>query len=704
MRFPREALLTPQAVALVGASRDKGSVGGAILANLCKGPDNRPVYAINPHPFACEGARWCARIEDLPEPCDLAIIALPAPLVPEAIAELGRRGTRVAVVISAGINRANGLRDRMLEAAAPYGLRIIGPNCLGALMPHAGINASFAPTGALPGGLAFLSQSGALTTAMLDWAGARGIGFSAVVSVGDMADVDFGELIALFADDPETKAILLYIEGISDAQRFMKAARAASRVKPVLAIKAGRGAAAGRAALSHTGALAGAYDVYQAAFRRAGIILVETLDELFDAAAVLAEIPPVMGDRLAIVTNGGGGGILAVDALEAAHGRLAALSDATLAELDRTLPPGWSRANPLDIIGDAHADRYRVAVKAALADPGVDAVLVINCPTALVSSQEVVDALIATVEESRRAGNAKPVLACWLGDRNAASAREAFTRANIPLFETPAEAVRGFSYLVQAERVRHDPQPLQRDVRGTEARQEAAEALLDAVCADGRTLLSEIEAKRLLALYDIPIVPTMLAPSAAAVADMAAGLEPPLVVKIVSPDITHKSDVGGVVLGLADARAARAAAEAMAERIGRDYPDARIAGFAVQPMIRRKQAHELFAGIASDPTFGPLVMFGAGGTAIEVLNDKAIGLPPIDEEGAREMVCATRISRLLGGYRDVAATNISAIASVLVALSSMATELPDIVELDINPLLADAQGAIALDARVVISR
>jgi acetyltransferase len=571
-------------------------------------------------------------------------------------------------------------------------------------MPHAGINASFAPTGALPGGLAFLSQSGALTTAMLDWAGARGIGFSAVVSVGDMADVDFGELIALFADDPETKAILLYIEGISDAQRFMKAARAASRVKPVLAIKAGRGAAAGRAALSHTGALAGAYDVYQAAFRRAGIILVETLDELFDAAAVLAEIPPVMGDRLAIVTNGGGGGILAVDALEAAHGRLAALSDATLAELDRTLPPGWSRANPLDIIGDAHADRYRVAVKAALADPGVDAVLVINCPTALVSSQEVVDALIATVEESRRAGNAKPVLACWLGDRNAASAREAFTRANIPLFETPAEAVRGFSYLVQAERVRHDPQPLQRDVRGTEARQEAAEALLDAVCADGRTLLSEIEAKRLLALYDIPIVPTMLAPSAAAVADMAAGLEPPLVVKIVSPDITHTSDVGGVVLGLADARAARAAAEAMAERIGRDYPDARIAGFAVQPMIRRKQAHELFAGIASDPTFGPLVMFGAGGTAIEVLNDKAIGLPPIDEEGAREMVCATRISRLLGGYRDVAATNISAIASVLVALSSMATELPDIVELDINPLLADAQGAIALDARVVISR
>lgn len=696
------ALFAPSAIALIGASRRPGSVGAAILNNLITAGGPAKIIAVNPKEIVEEGATWCGDAANLPMPCEIAILCVPAAAVVDLIGELGRQGTKVAVVISAGITIGNGLRAKMLSAAAAYGMRIIGPNCLGMLVPRAGINASFAQCGAQTGGLAFLSQSGALATAMLDWADARRIGFSAVISVGDMADIDLGDLVNVFANDAETTAILLYIEGIADGAKFLAAARKASKIKPVIAIKAGRCAAAGKAALSHTGALAGAYDVYRAAFTQAGIILVDTLDELFDAAAILGSVSRIAGDRLAVVTNGGGGGILAVDALDAEGGRLAGLSEHIVDQLNAVLPVGWAGANPVDIIGDANADRYSAAIDIVLVDPSVDALLVINCPTALLPPSEAVEAVVRSVTQARDSGSGKPVLGCWLGSHNVAGARRAFADVDIPLFDTPAGAVRGFSYLVQAEHSRKRSAEM---LTPTVPKEKVAEAraLLADVAVDGRTLLSEIEAKRLLALYGVPVVSTVLAASPDEVRDACVALTPPYVVKIVSVDISHKSDFGGVVLGLPDADAARAAASAMEARVRAAWPNARVDGFAVQPMVRRRQSHEVFVGIACDPTFGKMLIFGAGGTAIEVLHDRSIALPPIDAAMASQMISQTRISRLLAGYRDVPGADVQAIERVLLAMSEMAMTLPEISELDVNPLLANAEGVIALDARVVLT-
>lgn len=691
------ALFAPRAVMLVGASRNPQSAGAAVLRNLIAAEPKFAVHAVNPHRVDMEGATWSPSVEAVPQLCELAIVVVPAPQVAPVMRSLGQKGTRLAVVISAGLTGENGLRGQMLEAARESGVRVIGPNCLGALIPRIGLNGSFATTDAMPGKLAFLSQSGALATAILDWAHARGIGFSGVLSIGDMADVALDELVTLFADDPETSAILIYLEGLTDGRSFLKAVRAARRRKPIIALKAGRSRMAARAAKSHTGALAGAYDVYRAAFRQAGIVMVETLEELFDAAAVLGRVSLPKGDRLAIITNGGGAGILAVDTLAGLPGQLAMLSDEILTRLDGALPAGWSRANPVDIIGDAPPERYRGAIEAVAADDGVDALLVMNCPTALADGEAVVRTVVDAMKE---AGRAKPMLACWLGDDNARGARKAFAKADIALFETPDEAVRGFSYMVQARNGRLHGESEARTVPDAIISQ--ARQLIADVRADGRTTMSELEAKTMLTLFGVPVVPTRQVGTADAVAAACAELEPPYALKIVSPDLTHKSDIGGVVLGLSDAQAARAAAEAMLDRIRARRPDARIQGFSVQPMIRRKQAHELFAGIATDPTFGPVIMVGAGGTAVEVLADRAIRLPPVDRAEGEAMLGETRISRLLSGYRDVPATKGDAIVDVLLALSDLALALPEVAELDVNPLLADAEGVIALDARILL--
>jgi acetyltransferase len=682
---------------LVGASRKPQSVGSAILRNLIAGKPQFAIHAVNPHRLNVEGASWSPAVEAVPEPCDLAIVAVPPSQIPAVLRSLGNKGTHLAVIISAGLNDENGLKTQMMEAAREASIRLIGPNCLGVLVPRVGLNGSFATTNALPGKLAFLSQSGALATAILDWAQTRQIGFSAVLSVGDMADMGLGELITLLADDPETSAILIYLEGLTDGQAFLTAARSARTRKPIIALKAGRTSAAARAAKSHTGALAGAYDVYRSAFRQEGIVLVETLEELFDAAAVLGRVPLPRGDRLAIVTNGGGAGILAVDALASLPGKLAALSDDTLRKMDATLPASWSHANPVDIIGDAPPDRYRDAIEAVLADEGVDALLVMNCPTALADGASVV---CATIETVRKANSGKPVLACWLGENNPRMAREGFAAGGIALFETPDEAIRGFSYLVQARDGGGVRAPEPRPISDTVLAK--ARHLVSDVRSDNRTVMSELEAKTLLRLFGVPVVPTrqIETPQAAMIA--CAELKAPYALKIVSPDLTHKSDIGGVVLGLSDANAVRTAAEAMLRHIRAGHPEARIQGFSVQPMIARKQAHELFGGIAMDPTFGPVVMVGAGGTAIEVLADRSIRLPPFDRAEAEKMLGETRISRLLAGYRDVAATKREAILDVLLALSDIALALPEVAELDINPMLANAEGVIALDARVLL--
>jgi acetyltransferase len=695
-----EALFAPAAIALIGASNEPGRVGAVLARNLMESGFRGPVLAVNPHERAIRSALSYRSLAELPVAPDLAVIATPPPSVPGLIAELAARGCRAAVVITAGFGEAGGagadLRQQLLDAARPALLRIVGPNCLGVISPAEGLNASFAQLTPRPGSLALVAQSGAITTAVLDWAHARGFGFSRIVTLGDMADVDFGDMLDFLALDEATQGVLLYVESVTDARKFMSAARAAGRTKTVVVIKAGRSAAGAKAALSHTGALAGSDAVYDAAFRRAGLLRVYELRELFDAMTTLSSGMTVAGDRLAIVTNGGGAGVLAVDALEGRGGKLAQLSPQTIAALGEVLPAAWSKGDPVDIIGDAGADRYEAALSAVLADPGADAVLAMNCPTAVTDSTDAAGAVLKVVagRQPRPA-----VLTAWLGETSPAKARALFAGARIPSHETPDEAVRAFMHL--AEHARNQRLLMQTPTApdGAAPDRAAAQAVVDAALAEGRTVLGDVESKVLLSAYGVPTVATEIAATPAAAAETARRIGALVALKILSPDVTHKSDLGGVVLNLA-ADAVQAAAEAMQARIAKAAPQARLTGFMVQAMVERPRAHELIAGIASDPTFGPVILFGAGGTAVEVLADSATGLPPLNGPLARDMIARTRIAGLLAGYRDRPAADLAAIAGVLVRLAALAADLPAVAELDINPLLADEAGVLALDARV----
>ena len=593
----------------------------------------------------------------------------------------------------------------MLQAGRDRIVRVLGPNSIGLMLPLISVNASFAHCAALPGDLAFLSQSGALVTAVVDWACTRRIGFSQVISLGDMADVDFGDLLDYLAGDTRSRAILLYMEAVTNAPKFMSAARRAARVKPVIVIKSGRHATAARAATSHTGRLAGNDAAYDAAFRRAGVLRVTALEELFEAAEMLARVPRLTGERLMILTNGGGAGVLAADHLADEQGTLADLSGETREVLDRILPPAWSKGNPVDIIGDAGPQRYAEALHAVLADPGCDAVLAINCPTALASSTEIAHRAVMTWRGAR---TIKPLITNWLGDGAAAEARRTFASAGIATFETPASAVRGFMQLVRHRRAQDELMRTPPAMPQNEAPDAAAaRATIDAALNAGRSILSEIEGKSLLGAYGIPVVPTITA--AADSADVRRAAEGLLarggtvVLKILSDDISHKSDVGGVHLDLASVNEVETAATAMLARVRDARPEARIAGFTLSPMIRRPRAHELIAGISVDADFGPLIMFGAGGTAVEVVADTSLALPPLDLKLARDLIGRTRIARLLAGYRDRKPADLDAIALTLVRISALVCRHPEIRELDINPLLADESGVIALDARVRIA-
>lgn len=695
-----EGLLHPRSVAVIGGSQRPGSMGEMVLSNIVDGGFEGTIFAVNPKSVEMEGVWWVPSVADLPSPPDLAVIVTPAATVPTIVAALGALGTKVAVIVSAGLHDPV-TRQAILDAARPHLLRIVGPNCLGALLPHAKLDASFAPRAAAPGRLAFVSQSGALVTAMLDWAGTKNIGFSGIVSVGDMADVDLGDLIDLFAADPKTDAILLYVEGVTNPAKFMSAARAASRIKPVIAIKAGRTEAAGKAATSHTGALTGSYDVHAAAFRRAGIILVDSLTELFDAAQMLSRHRPRCGDRLAIVTNGGGAGVLAVDALPATGGALATLAPETIAALDPQLPQPWSRANPIDVIGDARPERFAAATRAALADPGVDALLVMHCPTAAATGTDIAQAVIAAVGSGGSA--VKPVIACWLGTHNADAVRAQFDAAGIPVFDNLDDAVRGFGYLIQAREGRDALMRVPARVTVAEADQARVRAILTGARSEGRTVLSGCEVRSMLAAYGIPMVEARLARTVEAIPAACARISAPYVLKLISPQFPHKSDIGGVVLNLGNDQEVVAAARAMVRRVLQEHPDASITGFEIEPMIAPPHGRELLVGIAEDFVFGPVIAFGAGGKAVELIRDRALGLPPLDDSLAGDMIASTRIARLLDAYRDVPAANRTAIVSVLNALSALVLDFPEIVDLDINPLVVDEMGAIGVDARARIS-
>jgi acetyltransferase len=692
-----DRLLHPRSVAVIGASSRPGSVGATVWRNLRAGSFAGPVRGVNPKHAAVDGERVFRSIEDLPETPDLAVICTPAPTVPGLVEQLGRRGTRAAIVMTAGLSKEE--RAAALHASRPHLVRLLGPNCIGLLTPGLGLNATFAHTDALPGDVAFVSQSGALVTAVLDWARTRRIGFSHMVSVGDSLDVDFGDLLDHLASDPATRSILLYIESIQSPQKFMSAARAAARNKPVIVVKAGRAGSGVRAAASHTGALAGSDLVFDAAFRRAGMLRVDTLQELLLAAATLARFGANRDETLTVMTNGGGAGVMAADAAAFAGIRLPEPSAALGAALEAVLPPNWSRGNPIDIIGDAPTTRYTATLQALLGDRNAGAILFLHAPTAIVRSDEIARACAPIVRQAPGR-----VMSCWLGDEAVVEARRIFEAAGVADYETPEAAVRAFAMLSTYRRNQALLLEVPTASESGPPDLEAARAVVAAALADGRDMLSEFEAKKLLEAYRIPVVPTVAVAADADAAERAAsGIGYPVALKILSPDITHKSDVGGVQLGLGDAAQVRDAVVAMLERVRAARRDARIAGFTVQAMASRPHAQELIVGASVDALFGPVVLVGQGGTAVEVLADRALALPPLNRVLAREMIGRTRVARLLAGYRDHPPAHLDAIGDVLIAVSQMLVDLPELAELDINPLWADADGVLALDARVRLS-
>ena len=694
-----DSLFDPRSVAVFGASRRHESVGGIVLRNLRSAGFAGPVHAVNPSGGEIDGVATYASIALLPEVPDLALICTPPETIPTLIAQLGAAGTRAAVVVTAGLGAA--LTQQMLSAAKPHLLRILGPNCIGLMSPRQKLNATFAHTDALAGELAFVTQSGALLTAMLDWAKTRGIGFSRLVSLGERADVDLGDMLDYLASDAHTRAILLYVESIEAPRKFMSAARAAARNKPVIIVKAGRAGAGMHAAASHTGALAGSDIVIDAAIRRAGMLRVDTLQDLFMAAETLTHFRANRSETLTLMTNGGGAGVMAADAAAMCGVSLTELAPDTLAKLDALLPPTWSHANPIDIIGDAPIERYAGTLEVLLDDANTGAVLFMHAPTAIVPSLQIAKACAPlAAREPRR------VMSCWLGDASVAEARQVFRDAGVAGYATPEEAVRAFSMLTTYRRNQAlliEAPGNVRPANGAGHPTDLAEArrLILEVTASGREMMTEPEAKALLAACGVPVVATRVVGTSVDDALRAAeAVGYPVALKILSTDISHKSDVGGVALDLANPEALRRAVIDMLARVRGSVPNAAIQGFTVQAMVRRPHAQELIIGTSIDAVFGPVILFGQGGTAVEVLADRALALPPLNRALARDLVSRTRVAKLLHGYRDHPPAQLEALYDVLIAVSQMLVDLPELLELDINPLLVDEAGAIALDARV----
>jgi acetyltransferase len=700
-------LLSPRSVALIGASPRQGSVGRAVLENLGKAKFEGQVGLVNSHyPEIC-GVVAVDSLDKLPFVPELVVMTAPAAAIPDLIDQAGKRGAAGALIITAGLGHGAGsLADAAEHAARKYGMRLIGPNCLGIMMPGASLNASFSAHSPCAGNLALISQSGAIGAGMVDWAAQRDVGFSGIVSIGDQLDVDIADLLDYFALDGATRAILLYVEAIKDARKFMSAARAAARVKPVVVVKSGRMAQGANAAATHTGALAGSDAVYDAAFRRAGILRVSDLRELFDCAETLGRVGPPPGKRLAILTNGGGIGVLAIDRLAELGGIPAPIAPEIRGRLDAVLPRTWSGSNPVDIVGDADAARYAAALEVLLSDPGNDAILVMNVQTAIAPADEIAATVINLVGKYRQQHPraAKPVLAVWVGAEQKVIA--ALSGAGIPNYPTEDDAVRGFMHLARHQEV------LEALTRVTPAMPDSfvpdlktAKQIVATALADGRKWLDPVQVKGLLEAYDIPMVATFAAADAeqaVAFASQIFAQGATVVLKINSRDIVHKSDVGGVVLNLTSPEAVRTATADILARARAAWPGARISGVIVQAMVVKAKARELILGLADDPTFGTVVLFGRGGTAVEIINDKALALPPLDLQLANDLIERTRVSRLLRAYRDVPAVKPDAVPMVLVKLAQMAADIPEIRELDINPMLADERGVMAVDARVVV--
>lgn len=698
-----DVFFRPRNVAVIGATEDQAAVGRTLVSNLKQTAFGGKIFPVNPKRSTVLDLPCFPSVKEIPEQADLAVIVTPAKTVPGIVAECAAAGVEGAIIISAGFKeigeRGAALEKEILSAASVTGsrrkLRIVGPNCLGIMSPLHGLNATFAGAMARPGHLGFISQSGALCTAILDWSLRELVGFSAFVSVGSMLDVGWGDLIQYLGDDPHTQSIVVYMESIGDARSFLSAAREVALSKPIIVIKPGRTAAAAKAAASHTGALTGQDDVLDAAFRRCGVVRVDTVAELFYLSEALGKQPRPTGPKLTIVTNAGGPAVLATDALLAEGGQLGELSAETIETLNAALPRHWSHQNPIDIIGDAGPERYAKTVAAAVKDPATDGLLVILAPTGLCDPTAVAQGL------SQYANNKKPVLASWMGGDAIASGEEILNKAGIPTYRYPDAAARVFrlmwSYSANIKSLYETPEPLDPQDAGRARTSE----LIDAIRARGRTLLTEAESKNVLTAYGIPTVPTEVATTDEEAASAANRIGYPIVLKLHSETITHKTDVGGVQLNLRDEGSVRAAFRNIQDSVARIAGPEHFLGVTVQPMVRA-EGYELILGSSIDAQFGPVLLFGSGGQLVEVYKDRAIGLPPLNTTLARLLMERTKIFTALGGVRGRKPVDLVELEKLLVRFSYLVIEQNWIKELDINPLLASPDGLLALDARVVL--
>ncbi|MGB8779748.1 MAG: GNAT family N-acetyltransferase [Candidatus Bathyarchaeia archaeon] len=701
-----DKIFNPKTIAVVGASDEVGSVGYALIKNFIDLKFEGKIFPVNLHKSEILGLKAYASVEQIPETVDLAVIATPSRTVPDVLEQCGKAGINGVIIISAGFKEigpeGRALEDRITEIRKKYGMRIVGPNCLGVIRPSISLNATFMSKMPKPGKIAFLSQSGALGSAILDWAMHENIGFSNFVSLGSMVDVDFGDLIDYFGTDPKTRSILMYIEGITDARGFMSAARHFARTKPIIVIKAGKFSESAKAAASHTGSLTGEDLIYDKAFKRAGMVRVDDIADLFNCAEVLGMQPLPQGPNLAIITNAGGPGVMATDALIARGGKLAKLSEKTMEKLNSILPHYWSRGNPIDILGDAKADRYRAVVEACLDDENVDGIAIIYTAQAVAEPVAVAKSIVELCK-SRGSLN-KTILTSFMGYGAVEEANRVFHENSIPTYSTPEQAIKTYHYMYQYKRnleLQYEtPEELPVDVVPPKR---PLMAIMRNVASENRETMNEAEAKTFLEYYNLPVVKTRVARTEDEAALLAQQIGYPVVLKIVSPQIVHKTDAGGVVLDIGNETEVRNAFNHIVKAGKEHNPNAEILGVTVQPMVK-KQGYEVIIGAKADPLFGPVILFGMGGVGVELFKDFALGIPPLNQTLVRRMMEETKVYQLLRGYRNVPPANIKLLEEILVRFSQMLVDFPQLREVDINPLFINEKEAIALDARIVIDK
>ena len=696
------SLFTPDSIAVFGASERKNAVGEVVLRNILAAGYEGKVFAINPKHDQIQGQKGYKHLSEINQAIDLAVVATPAKTLPAIVEACGEHGIKMMLILSAGFRETGSegrkLEDEVTRLATNYGIRLMGPNCLGLIRPRKKLNITFGFNNALPGNIALVSQSGAICTAILDWAETNNIGFSAVVSTGIGADLDFGDYLDYLVSDPQTHSILLYIEGIKDARRFMSSLRAAARIKPVIALKVGRHAAGAQASMSHTGALVGSDETFSAALSRSGVVRVESINQLFSAAKALAS-PSYRGtgDRLIIITNGGGPGVMAADRASDVGIQLSELSDETMKKLNQVLPDVWSHGNPVDVIGDAPPERYLQTLDICLNAPEVDGAIVILTPQAMTEPTEVARAVLESAKKSK-----KPILTSWMGGERVEEARELFNRASVPTFRTLENAVDAFSFMAAYNRNQHlllqTPSKLKRGY--TKPDREGARLIIEGALNEQRHILNEPESIAVLKAFNIPAVQVAVAKSANEALVFAQTIGFPIAMKILSANISHKSDAGGVRLNIDSAQEVRSVYRELTDKVQQKFPDVTIEGVTIEKMYRSPNGRELMIGIIRDPVFGPVISFGSGGTAVEIIGDTALSLPPLNDRLAIDLIERTKVAKMLGAFRNLPPIDMEQLVEVLIRVSNLACELPWIQEMDINPLIADDKMLLAVDARI----